>query len=216
MTKFLKYTFLILLLAALLYGGWRLRSLFSGPPSYVESSKEVMLERLEKVNKLITLDAYFSEVYDYKDYYYYDFSPFRKKALIRIKAKVSVGYDFKAINIEADEANRRVRIFGFPDPEILSIDHDLDYYDISEGTFNSFSESDYNKLNKNAKDFIKEKAGESDIFEEAAEQKDEILEMFRWILQASGWDLEVYSESLTDSPKIPEGIIQTEDQLKGN
>lgn len=191
MVKSLKYIFGILILAALVFGAWKFRSMFSGPASHIEQSSSVMLERMEKVNKLVTVDAYFSEVYDYKDYYYYDFSLFRKKALIRIKAKVSVGFNFEEINIESDELTKTITIKGFPKPEIISIDHDLDYYDLSEGTFNSFDEADYNKINKNAKDFIKAKAEESDIFVEAMEQKEELIEMFQWMINTAGWKLEV-------------------------
>lgn len=188
---------------------WQFKDSLFSPNTYVEQSSVVMLERLEKVNKLITLDAYFSEVYDHKDYYYYDISPFRKKALIRIKAKVSVGYDFKKINISMDEQAKVVSIHDFPEPEILSIDHDLDYYDLTQGTFNSFTESDYNKLNKNAKDFIRQKAAESDIFDEANAQEIDLIEMFRWILQSAGWTLEIEGETV--SADSAEGLIQLKD-----
>jgi hypothetical protein len=194
MGKALKYTFFIALLALIAFGIWKFKYIFTAPQANIISDKEVILERMEKVNKLITLEAYYSEVYDYKDYYYYDFSPFRKKALIRIKAKVSVGYDFKNIHLVAEEETKTVTIFGFPDPEILSIDHDLDYYDLSQGTFNSFTEEDYNKMNKNAKDFIREKAKDKAIFDEAASKKDELIEMFSWMLQAAGWTLEISSD----------------------
>jgi len=191
MGKTLKYLFFIALLAVIALGIWKFKHLFSPSQVNVISSKEIILERMEKVNKLITLEAYYSEVYDYKDYYYYDFSPFRKKALIRIKAKVSVGYNFENIHMEAEEESKTVTIFGIPDPEILSIDHDLDYYDLSQGTFNSFTEEDYNKMNKNAKDFIREKAQDKAVFDQAAEKKDELIEMFQWMLEAAGWKLVV-------------------------
>ena len=54
---------------------------------------QVLMEKIKTVAKLVTVEGYFSEVYDYQDYWNYDVSMFRKKALIRVKAKVSVGYD---------------------------------------------------------------------------------------------------------------------------
>lgn len=195
MGKSIKYIFYILLLAVIAFIVYQFRSYFQAPQPNVVSSKEVVLERLEKVNKLITLEAYYSEVKDYGDYYYYDISILRKKALIRVKAKVSVGYDFKSIKMLADEESKTVTIEGFPKPEILSIDHDIDYYDITEGTFNSFSTADYNKLNADAKDFIRTTAEENEaIFEEAAEKKDELIDMFQWILDAAGWELRILTE----------------------
>ncbi len=202
MTKALKYIFFIAILAAFLYGLWFFRSFFLSPTNHIEKSRDVIMERMEKVNKLITLEAYYSEVYDHKDYYYYDISPFRKKALIRVKAKVSVGYNFASINMTADETKRIVTIYGFPKPEILSIDHDLDYYDLTEGTFNSFTEADYNAMNKGAKDYIREKAMDKSIFKEAADKKGELIEMFEWMLNASGWKLEIFESEQAENKGI--------------
>lgn len=197
MAKSLKYIFLILLLGVISYFAYNFRHLIFGNATHVVENKEIILERMEKVNKLIAVEAYFSEVYDYKDYYYYDFSPLRKKALIRVKAKASIGYDFKNFEIGTNEETKTVTITHFPPPEILSLDHDLDYYDLTQGTFNSFTEADYNKINKNAKDFIKEKALDSKVLLEAESQKDELLEMFDWVLKSAGWSLHIVEKSDT-------------------
>ncbi|WP_235298820.1 DUF4230 domain-containing protein [Portibacter marinus] len=209
MTKALKYLVVLVLLLVIGLGMWKFGGvgLFKAPEANVISSKEIILERMEKVNKLITLEAYYSEVYPHKDYYYYDISPFRKKALIRVKAKVSVGYDFQDIHMEANDETKTVTIYGLPNPEILSIDHDLDYYDISEGTFNSFTASDYNKLNADAKSFIRSSAeANAALFEEADEKKEELLDMFRWMLSAAGWELVV--------PEAPEEVKILEKAIK--
>ena len=157
----------------------------------IEQSSQAILERIEKVSKLITVEGYFSEIYDYKDYYWYDLSPFRKKALIRVKAKVSMGIDFDGVSINADEATRTITLGPIPQTEILSIDHESDYYDISEGTFNSFSETDYNQLQKNAKEYIRNVALESDLVKQAEEQRDELLELIRFYVEGVGWELVV-------------------------
>jgi hypothetical protein len=147
------------------------------------------LERIEKVSKLITVEGYFSEIYDYKDYYWYDLSPFRKKALIRVKAKVSMGVNFEGIDIETNEKSHTITLGPMPEVEILSIDHDSDYYDISEGTFNSFSEKDYNELQKNAKEYIRNIALESDLVHTAEEQRNELIELIRFYVESVGWTL---------------------------
>ena len=97
---------------------------------YNDEQGAVLLERIEKVAKLVTVDGYFSEVYNYKDYYGYDWSIFRKKALIRVKAHVLAGYNLDQIKIDANSANHTITLSQLPKPEILSIDHDLDYYDL--------------------------------------------------------------------------------------
>jgi len=156
----------------------------------------VVMEKMKKVNKWTTVEAYFSEMYNYKDYYYYDFSPLRKKALIRVKAKVAAGFDFESIQFEIKEAEKIIIIHKFPAAEILSIDHELDYYDITEGTFNSFTADEYNILNKNAKDFIQQKALESPLLKEAEANKEEWMDMIRLTIQASGWDLQIREDTL--------------------
>ena len=78
-----------------------------------------------------------------------------KKALLRVNAKVSAGYDLKKLNIKVDSKTKTIHIGPMPQVEILAVDHSLDYFNIEEGVFNSFTPQDYNKINANAKDYIK-------------------------------------------------------------
>lgn len=168
----------------------------------VESENAViLLERIRQVAKLVTVEGYFSEIYDYKDYYGYDLSFFRKKALMRVKAKVSAGYDLEKMKITAEQQTKTIRISGVPSPEILSIEHDLDYYDVQEGIFNSFSPEDYNKLNANAKNFIREKALESELMKQAAQQRNLIFESIRFMAESAGWKLQIEGFEI---PQVPD------------
>jgi len=114
---------------------------------------------------------------------------FRKKALIRVNAKASIGYDFEKVKLTIDQDSKTITIDDFPEPEVLSIDHDLDYYDISQGTFNTFTNEDYNKINKRAKDYVKTLAGEGELIESAREQKDELVSTLQLLLDGLGWKL---------------------------
>jgi uncharacterized protein DUF4230 len=154
-----------------------------------EEQSQVLMEKIKTVAKLVTVEGYFSEVYSYEDYWGYDISLFQKKALIRVKAKVSVGYDLTKMKIEASPLEKTLIISNLPDPEIISIDHDLDYYDISEGTFNSFSKDDYNKMNASSKEKIREQVGESDIFLAAEKQSNDMLDLIRFMVEGAGWKL---------------------------
>jgi hypothetical protein len=171
-----------------------------------EEQSVVLLEKIEEVCKLITVEGYFSEMYDYKDYYLYDIGFLRKKALIRVKAKVSVGYNLSDIQIKADNSLKRILLSEFPKPEILSIDHDLDYYDISEGTFNNFSSEDYTELSKRAKRFIEQKALESELVRKAEFQKNEIMDLIRFLVNNAGWELNLEKSSTYPSkiPRLPD------------
>ncbi|MFT4667465.1 MAG: hypothetical protein ACI8YQ_004406 [Polaribacter sp.] len=155
----------------------------------VEEESRVLLEKIEKVSKLITVEGHFSEIYNYEEHWGYDFSPFRKKALIRVKAKVSVGYDLTKMDFKADTKTKTIMISNMPDPEIMSIDHDLDYYDITEGSFNSFEEADYNKMNANAKEKIRKEALNSGLFLSAEAESHELMEIVKFMVEGAGWEL---------------------------
>ena len=155
-----------------------------------EEQSQVLMERIKAVTKLVTVEGYFSEIYDYEDYWNYDISLFRKKALIRVKAKVSVGYDLTKMSIEVIPERKLLIISDLPDPSIISIDHDLDYYDITEGTFNTFSEEDYNMMNRNAKEKIKQAAISSDLFLAAEEQSNNMLDLIKFMVEGAGWQLQ--------------------------
>ncbi len=151
----------------------------------------ILLERIKQVAKLVTVEGYFSEIYDYKDYYGYDMSFFTKKALLKVKAKVSAGYDLEKMKVTAFPEAKIIRITGIPPVTILSIEHDIEYYDVQEGFFNSFTTEDYNKLNARAKEFIREKALDSELMDQAAGQRNLVFETIRFMAEGMGWEVEI-------------------------
>jgi len=160
--------------------------------------QEALMEKVQNVLKLGTVEGVFSEIFNYSDYYTYDISPFRKKALIRIRAHVLVGYELDSLEININQFSKKVVINRLPRPTILSIDHELKYYDITEGTFNSFSAEDYNRLQKQSKDFIRKKAMESSLFHDADRQIREHLSTLGWLLREQGWDIEIKQDPKRD------------------
>lgn len=186
-------------------GFWVARSWYRQPEK-VKTTEDatVILEKIKTVAKLVTVEGYFTELYNYKDYYAYDWWIFRKKALIRVQAKVSAGYDLNNLAFNVLPEQNLLVIRNIPDSaQIISIDHQLDYYDLSEGTFNSFSESDYNKMNKNARKFIEEKALQSDLLRRASEQGIEMLQVIRFMAESAGWRVQMGDKPAT--PATPPG-----------
>ena len=160
-------------------------------------SSTIVLEKMKKVTKLISVEGYFSEIYDYKESYKYDyFNLFGKKILLRVTAKVSVGYDFDKVNISIDSLTKTITLNELPKAEILSIDHDLDYYDISEGSFNSFTREEYNMINKNAKALIASKGNTSQLLEKAEKEKQDYLNMMEIALKSVGWKFIIKNSNL--------------------
>ncbi len=193
-----KYIVFILLFIGLLVGAWWMGFKTSVFKRHQEENATVILNKIEKVVKLVAVEGNISEIYDYKDYVSFDISPFRKKALVRVNAKVSAGYNFEQLKIDVNDELKVIRISNFPDAEILSIDHDLDYYDIQQGTFNKFTTADYNKINARAKEYVASKAQESGLLASAGEQKQELLEMIQFLIESGGWRLEVNQPAFLD------------------
>lgn len=176
------------------------RHFYLGNSRTATEQSQVLLEEIRKVSKLVTVEGQFAEIYDYKDYWKYDVSPLRKKALVRVKATVSVGYDLGNMGIQAYPDERKIVISNIPSAKILSVEHDLDYYDITQGTFNPFTPEDYNKINTNAKAMIVEKAAESDLFQKATEQGNELLDMIRFMAEQMRWTVEIVEWGAVESP----------------
>jgi Protein of unknown function (DUF4230) len=130
----------------------------------ISTSSTILLERIEKVFKVVMAEGYFTEIFDYKDdkQFWYVFKN-SKKALIIAKAKVLVGFDFGKMKFRIDEKTRKMIVEHFPEPEILSIDTDYKFYDIENGLINRFNPDDYTNLLNDAKVAMNDKALTSDL-----------------------------------------------------
>ncbi|MDA9773341.1 DUF4230 domain-containing protein [Saprospiraceae bacterium] len=191
MTKTLKYLAIILVVGFLVYGGYVFSTSNFLPKKHIITDSTVVLEKVSKVLKLVTVEGNFSEIHKHEEFYGYNISPLRKKALIRVNAKVLVGYDLEKMNIEIDEQNRTFYIDKFPEAEILSMDDEIEYYDISEGLFTSFSKEDYTSIQKEAEKIITKSVATSDLFERSNEQKDDMIALLELSLNSIGWKLNV-------------------------
>ena len=186
-------SFFALLVAAGI-GGWLSYQYFVGRPRGVENAS-VLLEKIETVAKLTTVEGQFSEVYNYNEYEGYFTFLWDKKVLVRVRATVAAGYDLEQLNLVADPVTKTVRMSALPEPQILSIDHTLDYYDISAGIFESFSPEDHNRINQRAKALIREQAEKSNLLPAAKEQAEKMIDLIRFMVESAGWKLEIAGRS---------------------
>jgi hypothetical protein len=185
--KSLSQLFLLLLVFAL---GGLLSYQYFGRSRPVEDSS-VLLEKIQAVTKLITVEGQFSEVYNYSEYQGYFSMLWDKKVLVRVRATVSAGYDLNNLHLEADPQTKVIHMNALPEPQILSIDHTLDYYDITEGLFASFTPEDYNRINQRAKDLIRDQALKSTLLPAARDQAAKMLDLIRFMVESAGWRLEI-------------------------
>lgn len=169
----------------------------------LKSQSVLLLEKIKQVCRLITIEGEFSEIFTHRDEKNLFFKLFQmeKKALLIVKAKVMVGFDLTKINIEINSRKKEVTLSQFPEPEILSIDNDLEYYDIQKGIINKFSENDLTNLNKKSKDFIRQKVEDSHLINIAKNQARDTVSLIRQLIESVGWELRTENMVLQESDK---------------
>lgn len=156
----------------------------------VRRDSVILLERIEKVFKVVMAEGYFSEIYNYQDQkkiLYLLNDP--KKAMVIARSKVLVGFDFAKVRFRAPEnGDKMLVIEAFPEPEVLSIDTDYKFYDIQAGYLNHFSGEDYTKILDEAKQAMNERAMQSDLPKIANNQ---IQYMMYQLASSMGWQLQL-------------------------
>jgi len=169
----------------------------------LQTQSIILMEKIKQVCKLITVEGEFTELFTHRDEknWFFKLFQFEKKALLIVKAKVMIGFDLSKINIEINTQKKLVSLSKFPAPEILSIDSDLEYYDIQRGIINKFSESDLNNVNKKSKDFIREKVAESDLYSIARKQASDTITVIRDLIESVGWELHSEHKTIESSMK---------------
>lgn len=177
----------------------------------VERQSTVLLERIKSVCQLITIEGEFAEIYNYesKRDRFMSLISSRKRALIVINAKARIGYDLKKILLRSDTDSKRIVLTNFPQPEILSIEPELEFYDIKNGLFNRFTPKDLTALNKEAKDVILDKIPQSGIMETARREALEAVLLIEKLVETIGWKLDYSALELSEEDQqIAEKIKQ--------
>lgn len=178
-----------------------------------ETQSTILLDKVKDVMKLVTVEANFNELYNEtrtRPVTLYLPLPstfkFDKKAILEVRGKVLVGYDLEAVSITADSTNRVLRLSNLPEPEILSIDHQVAFRNLEESWFNSFTAEDYTSLSANAKEVLRQKVLESHLLDRAREQGNRMIDVIRFMAESAGWSVEL-------EPSIPEQLKSRIDSM---
>ncbi|EIJ38283.1 hypothetical protein JoomaDRAFT_1267 [Galbibacter orientalis DSM 19592] len=165
----------------------------------------IILEKIRNVYKLITVEGEFAEIYQYENVreHFLKLISSKKKALLVINAKVNVGFDLKKIEMHADPSSKKIILTSFPEPEVLSIEPDVKYYDIKEGLFNWFKTDDLSTLHSEAKEHILKKIPESGLLESAKKEALDAVLMIENMVQAIGWKLDYKALEIDLIPEKP-------------
>lgn len=152
----------------------------------------VLLQEIRSVCKLITVEGDFAEIYKYENTKerFLSILVSKKKALIVINAKAQIGFNLKKVQMHADTDNKKIILTNFPQPEVLSIQPELEFYDIQNGFFNAFTPKDLTNLNQEAIKHVREKIPESGLMETAKREALEAVLIIEKIVETIGWKLD--------------------------
>ncbi|AZQ59249.1 DUF4230 domain-containing protein [Maribacter sp. MJ134] len=163
----------------------------------------VLLEKIRSVCKLISVEGDFAEIYKYENTKerFLSLVSSKKKALIVIKAKAQIGYDLKKIFMHADDGKKKIILTNFPEPEVLSISPEMEFYDVKNGLFNTFTPDDLTTLNQEAKNHILEKIPESGLMDTARKEALQTVLLIEKIVETIGWKLDYTALEITEKQK---------------
>ena len=167
-----------------------------GDAERTKQESQVLLQQVQNVSKLVTVEGHFAEIFSEENTQLYFGIPSTKRILIKVNAKVSAGYNLEGLKIEADAATKTLHISNLPPPEIISIEPDITYYDITNGIFNQFSKDDYNRLNQKSVQIIRDQVAKSGLMENVKGQGLKNFDALRLLTESMGWKFEMNTEGL--------------------
>ena len=193
-------TFLIIIISILvtlgivtIYRQWRSKRI-------TNAQSLLLLDKVKRVCKFITVEGDFAEIYHYEDVKekFLKLISSKKKAIVVINAKAHVGFDFSKVKMATNTKTKTVVLSHFPQPEVLSIESDINYYDKKDGMFNKFDASDLTELHAQAKEHIRDKVPESGLYNVANMEALEAIQLIENLVQTIGWTLDYSALKIED------------------
>jgi len=160
----------------------------------------ILLDKIKRVCKFITVEGDFAEIYHYEDVKekFLKLISSKKKALVVINAKAHVGFDLSKIQMSSNSKAKTVVLTHFPQPEVLSIESNINYYDKQDGMFNKFDASDLTELSAKAKEHILDKIPESGLYNVAKHEALEAIQLIENLVETIGWQLDYTALKIED------------------
>lgn len=160
-------------------------------PNRTTLQATTLLEKVRRVCKVVTVEGEFTEIVNVQnEKWWAGFVPQNKKALIVIKAKVMVGYDMQKVQLTPLADQRCIRVDRMPEPEVLSIEDEIVYFDLRQSIFNPFKGKEHAELHAKAKETIREKVKESELPAVAEKQAMQLIALISEIAAIEGWTID--------------------------
>ena len=152
-------------------------------------------KELKNVGKLIVTEGNYAQVFSYSDSkdLVYGLFDARKKALVVVNANATIAYDLSKVETKVDQTTKTVTIVSIPEPEI-SINPNIEYYDVTQDYLNQFTASDYNKIKLRIENSLREKIETSELKTNAQNRLVAELQKIYILTSSMGWTLQYNSE----------------------
>ena len=164
----------------------------------LQANTSVIQQQLQNVGKLVVTEGNYAEVFSYEDSkkFYFDILSASKKALVVVNAKANISYDLSKIVSKVDQETKTVTITYLPEPE-LSINPNIEYYDIQQDYLNQFEASDYNKIKDRVETELRKKIEASELVGNSQNRLISELQKIYILTSSMGWTLK-YNEHVID------------------
>ncbi|TXE11434.1 DUF4230 domain-containing protein [Algoriphagus aquimarinus] len=189
------------LAALLVIGGIWLFTDSRAKEAELQANSDMIQQQIQQVGKLIVTEAYYSQVFTYKNSQklFLNLVSANKKALIIAKAKATVEYDLRQMETKVDADNKTVTIIKIPDP-VINVYPEFEYYDVTQDYLNQFEGKDYNNIKTSITAQFRKKIDESGLKKDAEERlMSELLNIYI-LTKSMGWTL-IYNEVVIENPE---------------
>lgn len=169
----------------------------------IEEHSALIEKTLKNVGKLVVTEGEYAEVFTYEDSkkFYVDILTATKKALVIANAKATISYDLSKIETRIDSGIKTVYIVYIPEPE-LTINPNLEYYDIQQDLLNPFGAEDYNIIKSRVMKTLKEKIEVSSLYTNAENRLISELQKIYILTNSLGWTLRYEKKPITSITDI--------------
>lgn len=169
----------------------------------IEEHSALIEKTLKNVGKLVVTEGEYAEVFTYEDSkkFYVDILTATKKALVVANAKATISYDLSKIETRIDSGIKTVYIVNIPEPE-LTINPNLEYYDIQQDLLNPFGAEDYNVIKSRVMKTLKEKIEISSLYTNAENRLISELQKIYILTNSLGWTLRYDTKPITNIADI--------------
>lgn len=164
----------------------------------LQANTALIQKELKNVGKLIVTEGSYAEVFTFsgsKDLLF-GLTYANKKALVVVNAKATIAYDLSKVEMDVDEATKTVTITKIPEPE-LSINPNIEYYDVQQDYLNKFDASDYNKIKKRIEGSLRKKIEASELRTNAENRLISELSKIYILTNSMGWTLK-YNQTVVE------------------